>query len=213
MGSAHTHLSRAARCLDRSRQCPSRYVNKDEESSSWESRGPRLEAGLPGVAGAAEAPFQVGGDGRRVGLSPGAARLPAPLRALVGRVLALPFQTTEPASPHVGETPAARVSLEAVSPSEGVADAGTPSSVCISARACVSPGAREPRCAWAPPHRCTRASARVWRSAWAGEGERLNAQGDPPKAKGIWPPVYSCTHSVSPSPGSLPAIPPWAGQM
>ena len=59
-------------------------------------RGPRLEAGLPGVAGAAEAPFQVGGDGRRVGLSPGAARLPAPRRALVGSVLALPFQTAEP---------------------------------------------------------------------------------------------------------------------
>lgn len=46
MGSAHTHLSSAARCLDRSRHCPSRYVNKDQEESSWESRGPRLEAGF-----------------------------------------------------------------------------------------------------------------------------------------------------------------------
>ena len=48
------------------------------------------------MAGAAEAPFLVGGDGQRVGLSPGAARLPAPLRDLAGRVLALPFQATEP---------------------------------------------------------------------------------------------------------------------
>ena len=91
----HTPSS-AARCPDRGHHCPSRYVNKDKDQSSWEPRGPRLEAGLPGVAGAVEAPFQVGGDGRRVGLSPGAARLPAPGRALVGSVLALPFQAAEP---------------------------------------------------------------------------------------------------------------------
>ena len=44
------------------------------------------------------------------------------------------------------------------------------------------------------------------------EGERLNAPGDPPKAKGTWPPLCKCTHGVSPSPSSLPAIPPRAGR-
>lgn len=62
----------------------------------------------------------------------GAARLPAPRRALVGSVLALPFQTTEPSL-------SACVSLEAGGPSEGVADAGTPCSVCTRVRM------REPR--------------------------------------------------------------------
>lgn len=117
---------------------PQQICKHGQDQSSGKSRGPRLGAGLPGVAGAVEAPFQVGGDGRRAGLSPGAARLPAPRRALVGSVLALPFQTTEPSL-------SACVSLEAIGPSEGVADAGTPRSVCVSARACVSPGEREPR--------------------------------------------------------------------
>lgn len=114
---------------------PQQICKHGQDQSSGKSRGPRLGAGLPGVAGAVEAPFQVGGDGRRAGLSPGAARLAAPRRALVGSVLALPFQTTEPSL-------SACVSLEAVGPSEGVADAGTPCTVCVSARACVSPGER-----------------------------------------------------------------------
>ena len=73
----------------------------------------------------------------------------------------------------MGETHVACVSLEAVGPSEGVADAGTPRSVCVPARACVSPGEREPRWAWAPPHSGTLASARVWRSAGAGRASVL----------------------------------------
>lgn len=71
-----THLSKAARRLDGGREPPlpqqvckqgQRCRLRNPEVHSW---GP----GLPDVAGAVEAPFQVGGDGLRLGLSP----LPGP---------------------------------------------------------------------------------------------------------------------------------------